>query len=135
MTHWEQLGSRRQLGRDGAGEIRHEAGLLYRAGVCLAALPGSEFRRQGSKWFLVRRPEKSKFRVRVKPRPRERSCRVQVGAEVCSRRTDWAAAILAAFYGPGGSLSSLVHCEQPLLPGLRGSFWAAKSAALPPTPS
>lgn len=40
-----------------AGQIRHEAGLLYRAGLCLAALPGSEFGRQSSKYFPAKRSE------------------------------------------------------------------------------
>lgn len=39
MMHWEQLSGRRGLGREKAGEIRHEAGHSYRAGLCLLALP------------------------------------------------------------------------------------------------
>ena len=55
LTHREQLGRRRELGNPGWNpEDQHEAGLLYRAGVCLAAWPGPEFQRQGSKRFPVR---------------------------------------------------------------------------------
>lgn len=100
MMHWEQLGGRRELGREKAGEIRHEAGHSYRAGLRLVPLPGSEFRRQGSKCFPVKRSE-SPSEVRVKSRPREKSHRMKIRTDACLCRTDWAAVISPVLWAQG----------------------------------
>ena len=61
MTHWEQLGGRRELGREKAGEIRHEAGHSYRAGLRLVPTP-ARFRVQktGLQMFSSEEIRKSK---------------------------------------------------------------------------
>lgn len=136
MTHGKQLGRRWELGRARTCEIRHEAGLLYRPGLCLAALLGSEFPRQGSKCFPV-----GGQKIQVQGWSQVQTQREEQQSKNQSRSgfpmADLAAMISTGFYGSGlGYLFSPVNCEWPLLPSLKGSgFQATEFAPLSPVTS